>query len=503
MNTFQKVSLACFTIIIGSILILNSCKKDVAIYNLATSAYPEKIGTILLKNCATAGCHNDISFNAAGGLSLTTWNNLFKGGSGGSVVIPFQHNFSTLFLFTNVHAELGLQSIPTMPPNQSSLSYDDIKTLKEWINNGAPDANGNLRFPDTKGRKKIYVTNQGCDLVSVLDAETQLVTKYVSVGADNNSIENPHQIKVSADGKYWYVVFINGNYIQKYSTETDKLVGQVYVGNSNQNQSALATGSWNTFTITKNGKYGFAADFNGGRLAVIDLNTMNVKKWYKGSSSNPLFNYPHATVLSPLEDTLYVLTQLGNTYYKVDLSEIDSPITLNTPTATPFNGMPNTANPHDVIYAPDGSKYFVSCQGTNEVRVYETYTHKLLASIATHEYPQELAVSAKKGLLFVTCMEDKSFLPAAKGCLDIIDMNSLQRIKTLVCSYQPHGVAVDELHDLVYVSNRNIDPNGIAPHHTSYCGGKNGKLSIIDLQKLTVKSYSPEVSIDPYYISLN
>jgi hypothetical protein len=37
-------------------------------------------------------------------------------------------------------------------------------------------------WSDNPNRKKYYVLNQGCDVVTVFDAETQLPMRYITVG---------------------------------------------------------------------------------------------------------------------------------------------------------------------------------------------------------------------------------------------------------------------------------------------------------------------------------
>ena len=46
--------------------------------------YPDNVATIILNKCATSGCHNNASYEGAGGLNLTTWDKLFEGGNTGA-----------------------------------------------------------------------------------------------------------------------------------------------------------------------------------------------------------------------------------------------------------------------------------------------------------------------------------------------------------------------------------------------------------------------------------
>jgi len=68
------------------------------------------------------------------------------------------------------------------------------------------------------------------------------------------------------------------------------------------------------------------------------------------------------------------------------------------------------------------------------------------------------------------------------------------------CGFQPHGIAVDESKNLLYVLSRNILSKGPAPHHTSECIGRNGFVNFVDLNTFTPMKKRYELSVDPYFI---
>src|SRR5437868_2140848 len=82
-----------------AIISLHGCKNDsgTPTYN----GYPSDVGKIFFTKCSTTGCHTDASKDAAGGLSMTSWDKLFEGGRSSAAVIPFRHDFSTIFSFSN------------------------------------------------------------------------------------------------------------------------------------------------------------------------------------------------------------------------------------------------------------------------------------------------------------------------------------------------------------------------------------------------------------------
>jgi DNA-binding beta-propeller fold protein YncE len=491
-----KLSLIAFL----SALLLGTCKIDNPLLVKSGGNYPEEIGKIVLNKCAVSGCHNDISKDAASGLSLTSWSKLFDGTRNGAAVIPYNHKQSTMFLFCNTYEELGVAIKPTMPIDRPALSKEEIISIRNWIDFGAPDDKGFVKFSDNANRPKYYVCNQGCDLITVFDAATDLPMRCFEVGQSKDRIESPHQVRVAPDGKHYYVIFLNGTFFQKFRTSDDTYVAQAYI----------ESGSWNTFTITKDSKYAFTVDYNAndgpnpgqGRVKYIDLNTMQVLATYVGSN---LFSYPHAVALNKAENILYVFGQEASFFYKIYLSGAGS-----TPIVPDFSGMITLdqsngllLKPHDVLFTPSGNQYILSCQNTNEIRIYNTSDDKLVKVIPVGSFPQEIAISESKNYLFAACMEDTINFPGQRGSVAIIDLNNLSLIKHVYSGHQPHGVAVDDVKQEVIVTNRNTSSGGPAPHHTSECGGRNGYISFINLNSLElIAKKKIEVSVDPYFVSV-
>ncbi len=470
---------------------LSACRHDEAIPKYGN--YPSQIGRLISTKCAVSGCHDNISKDAAGGLSLETWKDLFNGYNNGPAIVPFRPDFSTLLFSVNTFSDLGVQLSPTMPYNQKALSKDEVILLRDWIANGAPDKDGNILFADNGDRQKIYLTNQGCDVVAVFDRETGILMRYINVGA-TAGIESPHNIKMSPDKKYWYVIFTNGSVIQRYDASNDSYAGSVTIG----------SGNWNTFTVSNDGTKGFAVDWSAnGKVAYVDLKNMNLLHTWTGSM---LFEYPHGSAINATDDTLYLTGQTGNFIYKVPVSDPASPIQVSMQTGLPATST-STLDIHEILFSPDHSKYFITCQKTNELRIIKTSNDSVLKVINTGIYPVEIALSSIKGYLFVTCMEDTVFNPQGRGCVTVIDYNSNTFIKNIYTGFQPHGISVDDVFGLVYVANRNVNPSGPAPHHTGTCGGRNGYVSYIDLNSLVLKKLGlndkrTEVSVDPYSMTV-
>ncbi len=462
-------------------IIFYSCVKDPAIPVFGD--YPKEVGEIFANKCSTPGCHNSASYKACADLNLSSFTTLFQGSNNGSPVIPYRSDFSSLCYFINTYEELGPINAPTMPINSNALSKSEVQIIKNWIENGAPDINGHVMWSDNPNRKKYYVLNQGCDVVTVFDAATQLPMRYITVGNNPLVSESPHMIRTSPDGKYWYVVFVANNILQKYRTSDDSFVGEVSLG---------AYQNWNTIAISNDSKRAYCVAWQANsRLAIVDLENMTLK--YNVGGGN--FTEAHGVALNKTNDTIYITRQTGNYIFKIDTA-------LNgfSEVVIDGSGIPNqtsSLDPHEIIFSPDGSKYFVTCQKSNEVRVLYTANDALLQTINTGQYPLEFAMSSSKNKIYVVCQDEPSSIPNTKGSVTVIDMTTYQSSNHSV-GYQPHGIALDEKNGYVIVASRNL-ANGPTPHHTGVCG-RNGFVNYFNINTMQLLSKKTEVASDPYSV---
>lgn len=467
------------------VIALSSCTREKGIpdYN----NYPDNIGKLMFTKCATAGCHTEASKAAAAGLSLESWDKLFEGGTGSAAVIPFRYEYSSLFSYTNTFTDLGQAHVPTMPFNKEPLTREEVIMIRDWITAGAPARDGTVKFADNPNRKKFYVTNQGCDVVTVFDQETLLPMRYIDVG-NSGGIESPHMLKVAPDGQYWYVISLSGNSLQKFRTSDDSFVGEATLGVKN----------WNTLTISHDGQKAYVVDWSAsGDIAVVDLNALTVEH-------NVGFNFPHGSCLNSEGDTLYITQQTASSkLYKMPVDDFSAFTEVNLFTTPPATNL----DPHEVLFSPDGTKYFITCQGTSEVRIFQQGTDQLLGVIPVGAMPSEMAISEANDYLFVTCMDDITSFPGKRGSVWVINMSTNALVKTIYTGHQPHGLAVDDAKNMVYVANRNNTQDGPAPHHSGVCSGRNGYMSFIEMTSLTLlkegtNDKKVEISVDPYSVAI-
>jgi len=498
--TIRTLLLPCA---LGLTIAFGSCKhKPQEIPNTSPddSGYPKAVADIIVTRCATAGCHNAASYTGAGGLRLDKWEHMFEGGNNGSAVVAYSPNFSPLLYFINTDTSLGPVAQPTMPVNGIPLTRQEYLTIRDWIANGAPNKDGAVPFGDDAAtRQKVYLTMQPCDQVAVIDAETRLVMRYIAVGNDPAASEGPHNIRFTKDGKYAFVCFFSGQYIQKIDATTDKVIQTMNIATN----SSTIGGVWNIIYPSNDGSKALVSDWrSSGNVTLADFTT--------GTTYNKGLVSPHG--IAPLNDSFrqfYVTGQIGNGMYRITMDPKnpfirDKEISLdgNTP-----NYVISSLNPHDLVLSPDGSKAFVTCEVSNDIRVVDTKTDSLIKGlpniIPVGTTPQELAISRKAPYLFITCMTDKRRTLGNitfEGTVYVINYNTHQVVKVIEGNFaNPHGITVDDDKGLVYIASRNILSVGPLPHHTSVCAGKNGYYNVYDLYTLepaTTKRY--EVIPEPY-----
>lgn len=481
----KSIAILSILIFIAAITGFYACKHEpykqpVEVYG----GFPDDVGKIITTRCATSGCHNANSYTAAGNLRMDSWDQLFYGGNHGAAVVPYSVPFSPILFYINTDSTVGPVSPDNrMPPVDAgtALTSTEYNTIRNWIANGAPDRNGNIAFADNAAtRQKIYVTQQGCDKLAVIDAERKVIMRYIDIGAADN-IESPHVVRVTPDNQNAFVCFTGGAYLQKINTNTDQMVAQVKL------KSNTVTPSWNILHITNDSKNVLVCDYNtGGGIVQYNAVGMDFFKYFDKMT------YPHGVATTNSFDTIYVSSQFGNTIYKMPSNITDfnliQKISLNGQTPVALQGkVPNQPDPHEIMLTPDGTKLIVTCQGTNEVKILDAKTNAVLRTFTAADgvgiQPQEIALSYKNPYAYISCVDSSNTSSQFVGSVFIFNYQTLTTVNTINASVgqfnQPHGIAVDDRNDILYVVSINSGSNGPPPHHVSACTGRNGYYTIL------------------------
>jgi len=90
-------------------------------YSTSSIDYSSQIQPIFNSSCIS--CHG-----GAGGLSLTSYNNVINGGNSGDIVMPYDHANSLLWQYVNSGY---------MPPSANDLTQIQVNLIAQWIDEGA------------------------------------------------------------------------------------------------------------------------------------------------------------------------------------------------------------------------------------------------------------------------------------------------------------------------------------------------------------------------------
>ncbi len=449
------------------------------------SSYPDSIAAILVRRCA--GCHGGsptlppsdhghssgsplAPSQAYAALNLARWDSLFYGYRGeAAMIVPGFPEWSHLLWQVNRFSEIAPTSEPLMPPphpdSSNLLTWEEVLRLKAWIEAGAPNKNGRRPYAEMTAspHRKVFVCNSGSDLIAVFDADSYRLIAYIPVGIDPGLIESPHYIQLSPDQRYLYVTLIAGSAIEKYRTDTYEKVGRLEVGAEPAHIEFSSDGRYAVIT--------HFTDVAPVKLTLIDAESMTILDELRDPSAL-IIARPHGLWVTPDFRYAYVTANAGNYITKVEIRSDRRQFVDFTQIPLENGAIPRVTNlwgPYQII-APEGSPYyFVSCDASHEVRVFDRRADTLVKVLPVASAPK--LMTYHEGLLYVACLkaEAPALQEEKRGAIGVIDV---QRLRVLTHIYNtghlPRGIGVDPVRRKLWLSFENIagiDP----PHH--YVGG--------------------------------
>jgi YVTN family beta-propeller protein len=103
-------------------------------------------------------------------------------------------------------------------------------------------------------------------------------------------------------------------------------------------------------------------------------------------------------------------------------------------------------SPIEMAFSPDGHLLYVVCQDSDEVRVVDAESGKVLNSIHVGHIPRDIALSPGARRAYVT--------NAWSDTVSVIDTQTRQVVQTLRTGFEPTGVVLDRPGTTLYVANR-------------------------------------------------
>ncbi len=441
-------------ILFFAVLCLPSCKEQISKVPEPVGEFERNVQPIFNRYCVE--CHSPR--NAVRHLVLDSWESLLMGSENGAMIIPFYPKFSHLFQHLHTDTTLSPVAPPQMPIGRNPLSREEVMTIYEWIQNGAPNREGKIPFQESF--QKIYVTNQAADLVAVIDKRSGLLMRYVDVSAEGgisqNPLQSPHYVTVSNDKRFWYVSLIAKGEVWKFDAQADTLIAKASVGSSPAH--IVCSPDDSTLYVSN-----FSASVN--RITMIDANTMTVKR-----VSPPINAAPHGLALSRDGRRLYATAYESDRVFELDLETF---ATRQFPLRRAGEPSMRNYRPYQVMLSPDERRLFVTCNGDatfdGDLRVIDLETLDIRA-IPVGKYPILMDYTPDKTRLYVANRNSNS--------VSVVNVQSEVVVATIEnVGIQPHGLAISS-DGFGYVSNESLI--GFVGHHPTDGGLRAGTSSIID-----------------------
>ncbi|HZM10296.1 MAG TPA: beta-propeller fold lactonase family protein [Candidatus Limnocylindrales bacterium] len=103
-------------------------------------------------------------------------------------------------------------------------------------------------------------------------------------------------------------------------------------------------------------------------------------------------------------------------------------------------------NPREMVLSPDGHRLYVMCEGSDEVRIVDASSGKVLQVVAVGHMPRGISLSPDGRQIYVANSWDDT--------LSVIDASSLKVVRTLATGFEPNSVVSDREGKTLYVANR-------------------------------------------------
>ncbi len=307
----------------------------------------------------------------------------------------------------------------------------------------------------------VYVAAESDDAVYLLKLgpEGGQVVKRIPVGIFPTEIEGPHGVRVSPNGRHWYVSIAHGKpygYVFKYATGDDVAINDVTAG--------LFPA---TMDISRTTGLMFVANFNlhgdlePGTISVIDTVSMTeVAAIDQGIM-------PHGSRTSPDGKFHYSVGMMSDELYEIDVMKLKVSRKLHL---TKDHSEPDAQAVKPTWVEPHPTKRFVyvALQGADQVAEVDLEEWRIVRRFQTQKGPYNLAVSPDGKLLLTTCKADHSTA--------IWDIDAGKELASIPSSRRiTHGVTISPDSRFAFVSVEGV-------------GGEPGTVDIIDLQTFELRA---------------
>jgi DNA-binding beta-propeller fold protein YncE len=356
---------------------------------------------------------------------------------GGSPIVPFNAEKSLMYILLTGGIEDQTQR---MPYQKSSLSQIDISTIKDWINNGARDFNGNVPYSNGD---KIYICNQGSDEVFEIDTDYKVVSRIISVDLTPTIIDAPHNVQIR--NGFYYVTLIAAGRFLKINAATNEKVGEV---SGIENAGMIQ--------ITKNGQTAFVSRSSTAPsiyniIYAINTETMTIKQ----EISLPATGLPHAMWLTNDNTKLYVGNMTLDRISIIDVNTLEWEDDIVLPDD-------KTYEPMHLYVSPDDKYLYVNCRTSSSMLVIKLETKQIIQEIPIQDHPMQSAITEDGNKIYTVSHHEPIITEITKNG----ENWSITREYTSEAFHHLYGADISRDGKYLYVTCSNNDPDHqFEPHY--------------------------------------
>ena len=311
----------------------------------------------------------------------------------------------------------------------------------------------------------LYVAAESDDAVYLLKfgPEGGQVVKRIPVGIFPTEIEGPHGIRVSPNGRHWYVSIAHGNpygHVFKYATGDDVAISDVRAGLFPATMDISPTTG---LMLVAN--FNLHGDMEPGTVSVIDTSSMTeVAAIEQGIM-------PHGSRTSPDGRFHYSVGMMSDKLYEIDVMKLEISRTL------PLSRDEAEAGAHDhaklvkptwVEPHPTKRLVYLALQGADQVVEVDLEEWRIARRFQTQKGPYNIALSSDGRMLLATCKSHHSTA--------IWDIDAGKELASVPSSRRiPHGVTISPDNRFAFVSLEGVQ-------------GEPGRVDVIDLQTFELRA---------------
>lgn len=424
------------------------------------------VSNILNGTCAASGCHaesspvngfsTEIQPKIMLGASNRPLDGVYNYGYGGDDVIPYSVEKSLLMQFINgnIVGKLAYD-------HSSILSTNQIKTIQNWIADGAQDYKGDVPYSSPESYR-VYVCNQNSENISVIDGTNKVVSYLKNVYNPLTEFDTPYW--VAEYGDYYYVTLSSAGQFIKFRKSDNSPVlsiggladpGIIRI-NSDGTKAYVSRASTSEFTYSS--------------IYVIDLINMTIQK----EINFPINGLPHGMALDRQRGFLFVADAENNL---INIIDVFSDQLIDTR----FN-LVNDYYPLFLAISPDGNYLYITANKTNQLLVANAGSRVVISVINLLSRPMGVVVSSTG---------QKIYVASSKGnAVEVITKTAAFWDKTNTITHpafsMPFGIDITSDDNYVYVTNQNLEGDFV-PTYQVKGEGYTSTVGIINTQTETVE----------------